>query len=790
MGPKTLSNRLAVLTFFLCIALPLSIRSQSSNDQALAFDAVGDYIGLNLTNTPVNGAGDFTVEVRFLSNVVTGYNLLFSLTDNASPSFLTVGLIPGGQLAIIWQDNSGAGPLQPLLVVTNPANLEGSCHHLALSRQGSNLSLYLNGAPLATLTTFTGTFQFDEFRVGSDLAVVPGSQFWDGVADEIRLWSVARSAAQIMDAYDCVLSSTIPGPIADLEVYWPLDPSPSQTTTPGGPNGNPNIVAYDESGHLNHGTLQGFSLASVNQNSNFILSPCLPRYELLITDDPSIAPTLLTSICSGDAVHFGIYNNFVSSPIPGAAVNWYYSDDGGLNWPPVNHPLFNGAAFGLPKGVVVDPNCATSATGYLDRKYRAEIVKTGPNFNCTYTTNEYDLRICCPVTGSITLTPQPNFIPPASTLCEGTVTVDVVLNGPPFLSTLPIQWCVNGVPDPSFNNMTSFTYTGPANAPDLCFEAKIQNCACPAVKIQVCLQVDPMPGCGTIDQIFSQVVPDPNGGPYDYLICPGMEETLSMMGNFTNCNAVWQYHFDMPANDPWKDLSTSNNWQNTNTLPQYTPPNVPIWPAVAKCIYYRIECRPPNYPNSGCPNCTSNIVSICLQPDNLQPPVVTASPQLICENGTSILTSSAATDPNATQEQWYCNGLPFGGPMPPGSSITVSQSACYSVAVTDGCYTKFSNVECVTLCDPVAIIQCPEDNPCACLDMPITLDGTLSFSNCAPIVNYTWTITDCNGTTTQTGPLLSYQFTVPICTATFVLTVTDSNGCMQTSKPMIITPCE
>lgn len=746
-------------------------RAQCEN-LVLDFSGNGDYISLNTAATPVSGDADFTVEAWFnisLPFSTCSSNHFRRLFDFVSTSGTFTQLDVGecnGNLAILWTSNTSGGNAPYTLP------LGTGCHHIAVVRKGNSLDVYLDGTIYYT-TTGIGTLNTGLFRVSIPAGGAnPG---WQGQVDDVRLWSTKRTQSEINDFKDCTLKGTPTGLVAD----WTFD----QVSN----------VAVDQSANNNNGTLNNLS------NSNFICNPCQPRFLLDITNAPSQVPVSLVAICSGDPAHFCISDNFGPvGPISGASVNWEYSDDGGLTWPAVTDPLFNGYCFGLPKGVLLNANCATSTTGYVDRIYRAKIVKTmsNPNYTCTFATSESNLKICCPVTGNITLTPVPAFVPPATTLCEGTVTVNVALSGPPFLAGLPIQWCVDGVPDPAFDNMTSFTYTGPAKAPGLCFEAKIQNCACPLATIKACIPVDAMPtGNIIIDQLFSTVVPNPLGGPYDYLICPGKQETLGYVGTCQNSQPlVWQFSFD-PVNGPWNDLGTGNFWQITNTLPFTNPPNPlspAIWPLNANCIYYRIECRPLSYPHSGCPPWHSNQLSICLQPNNLLTPVIQANPMQICDLQTSIITNQTSPNPTEISEQWYCNGLSFGGPMTTGSSIPATQTACYEVAVTDGCYTKFSNRECVILCDPVSIIKCPEDNPCACLDFPITLDGSMSYSNCGPIVNYEWTIVDINGTHTQTGPspTLVYTFPLPISSATFTLTVTDSNGCMQVSKSVTIKPCE
>ncbi|MCC6412234.1 MAG: LamG domain-containing protein [Saprospiraceae bacterium] len=765
--------------------------AQTCENMALDFDGTGDFIELDLTTTPVSGNADFTLEAAFFANPavpINSFQILFSLEGVSNTSIFNIGLLPGGQLAVYWDNAVLGGPGLPIFITTNPTDLTGACHHLAIAWQNSTntMHVYVDGLLAATLPNI-GPFNFENLLVGhSNLNTV--SQDWFGTVDEIRLWSSLLNATQIADAKDC----SIGGSTSNLVFNWTLN---QPGIIAGGNNPPiPGTKAEDMTVNGFDGILMGFLLTG--PTSNFVCPPCQPRYEFYISDLPSQFPVLFAAICSGDPVHFCISENFTPvGSIPGATVTWQYDDNQAGLWPNVTDPVFSGYCFFVPKGVIdISTECADplNTTGYMDRKYRAKIEKSVPPLTCTYYTTEQNLRICCPVTGTVTLTPQPPQTPGTTTLCEGTVTVDVALSGPAWLPNVPIQWCINGVYDMTYDNMTSFTYTGLAAVPDLCFEAKIANCACPPVSIKSCMPVDPLPQCGTIDVTSSDIMLHPDGIPGHYLICPGTPATVGITNPFTDCTPVWQYRYDISS--PWVDLGSTNPNQNTNTLPQTSPQNPPgspyNWPSGATGIFYRIECRPKSHPTSGCPPCYSNEVQIFLK--QMPPaPVISANDHLLCDNEV-IPVVITNYDINLTYD-WYCNGLFFSSSS--GSQINATQTACYVVSFNDGCFTKTSNTECFTLCDPVAIIKCPEDNPCACYNLPFTLDGSMSYSNCAPIVQWDWTVKD--GTTvlaTFSGPTMQYQFdpfaVPPVTSATFCLTVTDFNGCTEEAKPLFIKACE
>lgn len=756
MKKSLISACLLPAMIFLC---PLFLPAQQSNNQSLDFDGADDHIVLSPVNF-IPPTADFSIEAWFRSTATSGISNYRKLFVLSGPSTLLELGEADGFLNIFLTT-----PTYVLdLTQVYPLSIrDGNCHHIAMVRDGNQIRIYLDGALTYTANGFSGAL-INTFFVGG----APPAGFWQGTIDEVRLWTIARSAGEINLYKDCVLSGVLTG----LPVYWTLN----QGADPGGNNTLMNFA--DNSGTLGssyNGALTNFSLNG--PASNFVSSPCSPKYNLEITNKPALPTASISTICEGGPVHFGVTENGGEvNTIPGGAVLWEYSDDGGSSWSDVANAYFTGFSFFVPQGVILD-DCANNPDGMLERRYRAKISKTIGGQICTYYTTERKLKICCPITGSITLTPSSPTV-----LCEGTVSVLVQLNGPPYLNNYTIQWYIDGVYYSNYDNVTGILYQGQANPSQLCFEAHIQHCGCPPVTLSACLMVDPLPQCTYIDQI-SDLMPLPGGTAFDYLICPGREAQLAMFGLPQNSVSVWQFSFNEMG--PWTDIGTGNPVLNTNTLPA-PDPSIYNWPAGATSIYYRLECRPQSYPLSQCGVQLSNTVKICLKENELPDPVIGAYPNPVCEGEIAFLSLQPPIDPNLTI-QWYCGGFPcYTSPI-----IATTHGGVYQVAVSDGCFTKFSNVIKIKVCDPVAIIKCPEDNPCACYGQPTTIDGTLSYSNCGPIVSYLWEIIDGTGTHTQTGPVITYTFTEAGGPATFWLTVTDSNQCIQkTEKPFTLTPCE
>lgn len=551
----------------------------------LAFDGNGDYISFSPLPASFSNNPAFTMEAWFFANNPGGpclgdFRPLLALLDPASQHSIEIGICNGGQLHY-WAFNGGF-PLPPIPL--SSTDYSGACHHLAVTRNGSQIEVYVDGTSIFGGNVLgTNPFSFNTFQVGRGLGVVAG-QDWEGQVDEIRLWDKVRSAQEIKDFKDCSLSGTSSGLVAN----WPLD----QGLMPGGPNAS-NTQALDVSGNLNHGNLIGFNLdntsppAPINGNlvSNFVLNPCQPRYLLHISDQIALFPVSLFSICEGDYVHFCVSENFTAPLIvpSGTTVEWQSSDAGGpwvTDLDMLGYPLStNATCFPVKKGVITNPTCGTIGTGYLDRRYRAKITKQMGLEKCTYTTTEELLRICCKPTGG-TITIVPNIPGP---WCEGdNINTFVFLNPSdpwlPFGPNVIVDWCQideNGTtPLPQFQNQLAFGGLQIiVGTQDICLQAKIYNCNCAPITVELCIPVDHNPVCGLIDVVAVPPKPisptPPAGFPYKYEICPDDYSELEMVAPataFQNCNPVWQYHFGPPAPSPtspgWVDLGGSNTNQN------------------------------------------------------------------------------------------------------------------------------------------------------------------------------------------------------------------------------------
>lgn len=158
--------------------------------------------------------GELTLECWFRTNNTAACIASFA-TSNANDNTFT-----------IWAD----GHVDIDEAITIPSidlgQVDGSWHHIAITRSATGvLSRYIDGVPAGVnvannLSTQPGIgfliFGQDQDSLGGSFQ---STQALQGAIDEIRLWTVARTAGQIASSYDTIVSSFSSG----LLHYWQCD---------------------------------------------------------------------------------------------------------------------------------------------------------------------------------------------------------------------------------------------------------------------------------------------------------------------------------------------------------------------------------------------------------------------------------------------------------------------------------------------------------------------------------------------------------------------------------------
>jgi hypothetical protein len=244
-----------VVLVALLVALPAA--EGFAANRALAFDGVNDYVTFGPDITYL-GLQRFTIEVWFYR---TGTGLE---TSTGSEGIIAVPLLTKGVIQVDAGDNrdlnyflgiqsvtnllvgdyeEGAGQLNPSrnhpIIGATPIQLN-RWYHAAFTFDGTTERLYLNGNLEATVTVGTGRLPRWDSIQHAGLGVAIDSDGWadgafQGVLDEPRVWSRARSQQSIIDTMGLELESA-PG----LRGRWGLNEDSgtiAYNSVAGSPNG-------------------------------------------------------------------------------------------------------------------------------------------------------------------------------------------------------------------------------------------------------------------------------------------------------------------------------------------------------------------------------------------------------------------------------------------------------------------------------------------------------------------------------------------------------------------------
>ena len=228
-----------------------------SPGMALNFDGSNDFT----ERAPLAslGSGDFTFEFLFKANSTATFPVLFAQDQSGigTPAF-RVEINSNNNSLSFFLSSSGAN-----VAVSTAANSVpiGVCTHYAIVRSGNTFTAYINGVQSGTATasgtpTLTGNnfnFRIGARRNSSNTAQNP----FNGLIDEFRVWTVARTASEISANRNSELTGTLP---ASLRLYYKF----SQGVA-GGNNAGVTTLQDSTANGLNS-TLNNFALSGATSN--------------------------------------------------------------------------------------------------------------------------------------------------------------------------------------------------------------------------------------------------------------------------------------------------------------------------------------------------------------------------------------------------------------------------------------------------------------------------------------------------------------------------------------------
>ncbi len=322
----------------------------------------------------------------------------------------------------------------------------GVWNHVALTMAGTSMKLYINGALVntTTITALPASLGNKDYCLIGHTVFGDAARAYKGDMDEIRFWSVERTAAQIAAS----MNNTVASNSAGLYAYYKADDASGTSLTDAtGITGAATLVG---TATLGAGTLSSFNAYTFTWAPSSGLSA---TNTASVTATPTIATTYSVSVSNGSCSSSGSFALGVTpapaittQPVASAACVagatsfsvvatnasgyvWQVSTNAGTNWNAVS----NGGVYSGATGPALSITNAT--IGMNDYRYRVVASGCSP----AATSNAVALT----VTGSAapTSTISSNF---GSSVCPGTAVTFTAVNTLPGNSPA-YSWQVNNV---------------------------------------------------------------------------------------------------------------------------------------------------------------------------------------------------------------------------------------------------------------------------------------------------------------------------------------------------------
>jgi len=236
-----------IFLVFTSITVAVICSGHTAAAQALNFDGVNDYVSAS-SGTIADGSY-FTLEAWVNPGSFLSYNWV------VQAGHTTLGASSNGRLTYMIEGSTSNSE-------SNQSIPTNTWSHIALVYNGI-YTLYYNGTALGTTPQFNYPGKSPYYLTGFYLSRNGGSEGWIGGIDEVRIWSVARTATEIANNYLSELSN--PTSQTGLKAYYKMNEGVAGGTNTG-------ITSLsDASGNNSTATLSGFALTGAT--SNFIASP-------------------------------------------------------------------------------------------------------------------------------------------------------------------------------------------------------------------------------------------------------------------------------------------------------------------------------------------------------------------------------------------------------------------------------------------------------------------------------------------------------------------------------------
>lgn len=259
------------ITMGLLILLFSQIGIAQQPGNALSFDGVNDFVSIPYTVLQNTSSFTFECWVR-----PTGGSSYRAVVSSRSSGTNTKGFIIYINPSNAWEfwtgsnSTSGWNYLAPNIPV-----VMNKWTHLAATYNSSVMRFYIDGRLVGSTTASMTSNTTDVLKFGCGDA--PGNSFfYTGSIDEIRLWNVARTSAEIKAA----MLNTVPITSVNLVSYYDFNQGSAS-----GANST-STTLFDRTANALNGTLSGFALSGTS--SNFVESYAMVVPTIAALTNPSL----------------------------------------------------------------------------------------------------------------------------------------------------------------------------------------------------------------------------------------------------------------------------------------------------------------------------------------------------------------------------------------------------------------------------------------------------------------------------------------------------------------------
>ena len=222
---KRLLTTIVVLSAILAFG---SVAYAGTNTHSLT-TSTGPNAKRTTSNFTAYGTAAVTVEAWVKTSTDNGTVMVVNVNDGGTSTFQIIKIAAANAYRFSLNDAVSSSDIAEASIET------GAWVHIAGTYDGSNVRIYLNGVQQGSDVAFSSNIRTDSpTRLGIGVRSTGADLPFQGEIDDVRVWNIARSAAQITaDKSNCDLSTTATG----LRGWWKMDNANSDSQT--------NITAND-----------------------------------------------------------------------------------------------------------------------------------------------------------------------------------------------------------------------------------------------------------------------------------------------------------------------------------------------------------------------------------------------------------------------------------------------------------------------------------------------------------------------------------------------------------------